>query len=211
MNFSLHDVHRIASTYDPDQPTGDPFLDARYRTQIEKFGHPTAYWRLFYHLMRELKPAFSVELGAWQATNAAHIAAGYEFGDVVTIDHHGDPGDEENKALAVEAADHYPNLHYIQGWTWDVVEEVGSWGMTIDVLFIDSWHHYDKAMRDWDAYRPLLSSPALVVCDDILNCDPTLYRMEEFWAEVSRGREAFLASGIEIHHGYPMGFMRYVV
>ena len=210
MNFDLQDVHDLASTYDPERPTGDPFLDVRYMAQIEKFGHPTPYWRMFYHLMRLLKPAFAVELGAYQATNAAHMAAGYEFADVVTIDHHGDPGDEENRVLAEEAAGRYPNLHYIRGWTWDVVERVDLFAMSIDVLFIDSWHHYDKAMRDWTTYEPLLSSPALVVCDDILNAEPTLHRMVEFWEEISRGREAFLASGNEIHHGYPMGFMRYV-
>jgi predicted O-methyltransferase YrrM len=209
VNFNLHAVRDLVMDYDPERPTGDPFLDARYEAHRAKFGHPMPYWRLFYHLCAMLKPAFSVELGAWQATNAAHMAAGYPYGDVVTIDHHGDPGDELNKPLAQEADDRYPNLHYLQGWTWDVVGNVSAWAMGIDLLFIDSWHHYDKAMQDWDAYRPLLSSPALVVCDDIVNSEPTLHRMVEFWEEISRGRQAFLVSGNEIHHGYPMGFIRY--
>ena len=210
MNFDLLDVKNLVSTFDPEQPTGDPFLDARYEAHRAKFGHGKPYWRLFYHLCALLKPAFSVELGAWQATNAAHMAAGYEYGDVVTIDHHGDPGDDENKVLSQEAADHYQNLHYLQGWTWDVVDRVAAWAMGIDLLFIDSWHHYDKAMQDWGTYNPLLSPTALVICDDILNVEPTLHRMEEFWAEVSQPYESFLIKDDAIHHGYPMGFIKFV-
>ena len=208
MNFDLLDVKNLIDTFDPEQPTGDPFLDARYENHRAIFGHGQPYWRAFYHLCTLLKPAFSVELGAWQATNAAHMASGYEYGDVVTIDHHSDPGDEENRELAREAARHYQNLHYVRGWTWDVQEDVLQWAMGIDILFIDSWHHYDKAVRDWDTYRPLLSSPALVVGDDLVNCEPTLHRMVEFWEEISLPYESFVTE--RPNPGNRMGFMRFV-
>jgi len=207
VNFDLQDVKNLVDTFDPERPTGDPFLDARYEAHRAIFGHGQPYWRMFYHLTDLLKPAFTVELGAWQATCAAHMASGYQYGDVLTIDHHTDPGDEENKLRAQEAAAQYDNLHYLQGWTWDVVGNVAAYAMGADILFVDSWHHYKQAMRDWSTYNPLLSPVALVVCDDLVNAEPTLHRMEEFWRDISGPYESFVNGSV--NPGFPMGFMRF--
>ena len=78
----------------------------------------------------------------------------------------------------------------------------------IRVLFIDGWHHYDYAMRDWETYQDMLDPEgALVICDDIQDVEPTLHDMVRFWQDVSRGRENFLVNGIST---YPMGFIKYV-
>lgn len=205
MNFDLLDVRNLATTFDPKEPTGDSFLDARYNWRMETFGHPSPYYRLFYRLGKLLKPSMVVELGAWKGIGAAHWAP--HAGTVVTIDHHTDPGDEENEQWCRETAQHYPNLFYFKGWTWDVVEDVRNLGKYIRVLFIDSWHHYDKAMRDWNAYEPLLDPEgALVICDDIVNAEPTLHRMTDFWRDISEGRERFLIEGLNV---YPMGFFKH--
>ena len=155
---------------------------------------------------------------------------------VITIDHHTDPGDQLNKAKMLEAEFRYDNLYYIQGWTNgelairesgkhalgdapNALLELGRFlvaGMIskarhketggIDILFIDSWHQYAEAMMDWEIYQPLLSSPALVICDDILPGDgPAIGGMERFWNELPG--EKFLS---EVPHpGHPMGFLRY--
>jgi predicted O-methyltransferase YrrM len=202
MDFA--ELRDLALSFDQG-PTGDPFLDGRYRWQVEEFGHPKPYYRLFYRLSELLRPRMVVELGAWKGTGAAHWAP--HAGAVVTIDHHSDPGDDENERWCLEAAQHYPNLHYVKGWTWDVTEEVQMFGRWIDVLFIDSWHHYDKAMRDWEAYSPKLRPEgALVICDDIEDVEPTLHEMERFWREVSAGRERFLLKNVST---YPMGFFKW--
>ncbi len=204
MKFDLTDVCNLALTFDATRPTGDPFLDARYEWRRARFGHPSPYYRLFYRLSELFKPRLVVELGAWRCIGAAHWAP--HAGTVITIDHHSDPGDEENEQWCRETQSRYRNLIYLKRWTWDAVEEVSRFG-PIDVLFIDSWHHYDKAMRDWNDYRPLLAPEgALVICDDIANAEPTLHRMVEFWQEISRGRESFLAEGINV---YPMGFLKW--
>lgn len=203
MEFDLLEVKKMVETLDYDQPTGDPFIDGWYEKHREEFGSPLPYWRMFYWLCKKLRPRLTVELGAWQATCAAHMAACRE-GMVYTIDHHTDPGDEVHREFALEADGQYPNLNYLRGWTWDVADQVPS---GIDILFIDSWHHYDKAMKDWDAYRPKLSVPALVVGDDICNMPPILYNMVEFWTEISEGREAYIIDNL--NPGYPTGFMKW--
>jgi hypothetical protein len=108
----------------------------------------------------------------------------------------------------LEVAQHYVNMFYFQGWTWDKVPEVRALGKKIDILFIDSWHQYEYAMRDWNDYKPLLNIPALVICDDIMGGDgPVIAGMLDFWNEISAGYEAFLdATG---HPGVPQGFLKW--
>jgi predicted O-methyltransferase YrrM len=80
-------------------------------------------------------------------------------------------------------------------------------GQRIDVLFIDSWHEYNQAKKDWEAYRPLLEKGALVICDDILKGTPGsgIDNMEKFWDEMDYNK--FLNTNL--HKGYPMGFFIY--
>jgi hypothetical protein len=122
--------------------------------------------------------------------------------------HHGDPGDDENRRLTLEAAQRYQGLFYFQGWTWHAYPEVRDLGKPVDLLFIDSWHHYQFAMLDWLMYSRLLADEALVVCDDILDGDSaTIAGMRRFWDEVSLDREASLLKGL--NGGTPMGFFKW--
>jgi hypothetical protein len=214
MDFDLLDVRNLVTTFDPERPTGDAYLDARYEAHREIYGHPNPYWRMFYRLCERFRPALSVELGAWQCTCAVHMAAGGK-GTVATIDHHTDrigergepPGDDVNEGLCREVAQRY-GLFYFKKWTEAAVPDVKALGKPIDLLFIDSWHDYEHAMIDWNLYTPLLARPALVVCDDIIGGDgPVIAGMDRFWAEVSNGRESFLLEGP--HHQVPMGFIKH--
>ncbi len=204
-DFTMADIQRLIESYPRNQDTGDDFIDNRYELHNTKFGHHFYYYRLFYHLVKFLQPSLTVELGAWQATAAAHFAAGHPDGTVITIDHHGDPGDDENKRLTEEATNQYANLVYLQGWTWDMKPTVETYGK-IDILFIDSWHNYEKAMGDWNDYRPLLASPALIIPDDIMGgYGPVISGMLDFWNDLPG--EKFLEPAT-LHPGMPMGFIK---
>jgi predicted O-methyltransferase YrrM len=200
-NFTLAQLQRLINSPEIEQPTGDSFLDNRYSPE------PRLYYRFFYHLAKLLQPGFIVELGGWQGTAAAHFAAGHPKATVITIDHHGDPGDEVHREKMIEASGQYKNLIYLRGWTWDVVDYVRSFEKGIDLLFIDSWHDYEHAMKDWQAYSPLLSSPALVICDDITgDRGPVIDRMDLFWEELPG--QKYLDVG-RLHPNFPMGLLRY--
>lgn len=206
-DFTMAEIQRLIESYPRNRAIGDEFIDNRYELHNTKFGHYYYYYRLFYHLVKFLQPALTVELGAWQGTAAAHFAAGYPGGWVITIDHHGDPGDDENKRLTEAAADQYDYLVYLQGWTWDMKPTVENYGK-IDILFIDSWHNYEKAMQDWNDYKPLLASPALVIADDIMGgYGAVISGMLDFWNELPG--EKFLEPAT-LHPGVPMGFIKVV-
>ena len=78
-------------------------------------------------------------------------------------------------------------------------------GQGIDVLFIDSWHVYHQAVRDWEAYKPLLNDGALVIVDDVLKGTEgsAIDGVKKFWDELKG--EKHLETNL--HTGYPMGFM----
>lgn len=204
--FNLTDIRNLITQAMALPTTGDGFLDRRFNAHAIEYKRPRYYYRLFYLLTQTLQPALSVELGGWQGTGAAHLAGAYPAGRVVSIDHHGDPGDDVHQAAMLEAASHYVNMTYIQGWTWDVVGQVAAMG-TIDILFIDGWHVYEKAMQDWQAYEPLLSDTALVICDDITHDrGPVLDRMDLFFDDLPGPK--FIDD--TMWPNLPMGFIKYV-
>lgn len=202
-NFTISDISRLADYSLLEAPTGNAWLDARYQEQVGIIGHTNPYYRLFYTLGQVLKPEFVVELGSWQATAAAHFALGNPDSTVITIDVHKD--DLAAQQRCFEAADFIPNLTYINAWTWDAIDLVRAVDKPINILYIDAWHDYGYVKREWDLYSPLLSSPALVICDDITTAH-NFDGMIRFWEELPG--EKFLNH--DIHPTIPMGFLRYV-
>jgi len=129
--------------------------------------------------------------------------------------------------LMKDAANHYSNMHYEQGWTTPQIAERekgkhlrdageaytglqyyhGRGKLSIDILFIDSWHSYENATIDWQHYKPLLSTNALVICDDIVEGDDKsagISGMTQFWDEMPEPK--FLNSNL--HPGSNMGFVK---
>lgn len=211
----IEDFHAQDTGY-----SGDGFIDSR---ATDPKAH--RYYRFFMYLTKLLKPKTVVELGSWQGTSAAAFASGNKDTKVITVDHHTDPGDDRNKLLTLEAAQIFDNIRYCQGWTCDaiyneeenkhllkgenaypkVIKELN--GKKIDILFIDSWHVYQQAVRDWEAYKDLLADNALVIVDDVIKGTEgsAIDRIDKFWDELEGGSKHLDES---MHVGYPMGFMQ---
>jgi len=226
-NFDIYDIEWAAARF-VSSPVGDSFLDTRYEWQKNSNGVEWPYYRFFYHLAKMLQPKLVVELGGWQGTAAAHFAKGIDDhkGTVITIDHHSDPGDEAHKEKMLEAERTCVNLSYLQGWSCDKIAnwEIGRHQLSdrpsisqlidfspnsIDILFIDSWHVYEYAMADWEAYKPLLNSPSLIICDDIQSGEvkgAPISGMMRFWNEMPEPK--FLNNSL--HPGTQMGFIKHV-
>ncbi len=226
-DFDINSIALMASTYIPI-PTNDTFLDARYEWQKTANGVEWPYYRFFYHITSLLRPKLTVELGGYQGTAAAHFAKGWDEGTVITIDHHTDQGDQENQIKMMNCVREIENFLYFQGWTTPRLakENVGEHALgnvdsvyedveiyiqkstdKIGILFIDSWHNYKYAKMDWEAYLPLMSSPGLIICDDIQDGegehDP-ISGMLRFWEELPEPK--FLNSNL--HPGTNLGFVK---
>lgn len=226
MQFNLKFIEGIAKNYHyPKNGVVNKFLHNRVIERKQPDSYIPAYYGFFYELTKILKPKIVVELGTWQGTSAAHFAAGCKDTKVITVDHHSDPGDEENKIKTIQAVAAYPNITYCQGWSCDqlyneekdlhdqkglnafpkVKHELN--GEKIDILFIDSWHRYDQAVKDWNAYKPLLAKGALIICDDIDigNKGGGIENMVQFWDEMEG--EKFLNTNL--HRGLPQGYLKW--
>lgn len=226
-DFDLEIIEQMAKRFNP-LPTNDEFLDSRYEWQKIDNHQEWSYYRFFYHLALMLRPKVVLELGGFQGTAAAHFAKGWKYSTVITIDHHSDTGDELNQAKMLAATANCHNLVYLQGWTTaaaakrniglhalgdmkgvyqNVVDHTMAKSNLIDILFIDSWHHYEYAKEDFEAYKPLLNSPALILCDDIIDGDnpnDPIYGMMKFWGEMPDPK--FLNSNL--HPGSNIGFVK---
>lgn len=202
MDVTLEQVKElIAVSVEGKSPHTDAYLNRHITEQMAITGQRYDYYDLFYRLAQAFKPGLVVELGAWRGLSAASFAAGHPQGQVVTIDIHKD--DKLAQSKTIEAAGHYPNLTYLNGWTWNMVETVKKLGQPIDILFIDSWHEYQYLKRDWDDYSPLLAQPSLVIVDDVY--DQGSIEGQRFWDELPG--EKYLDK--QIHGKVPMGFLIY--
>jgi len=86
---------------------------------------------------------------------------------------------------AYEAEEQYPNLEVWQGdscafhleLTTCPYEEIG-------LIFLDSLHDGERPRIELEVYKDLLTSPALVVVDDLLGPEHLQIPMQEFWREL---------------------------
>lgn len=227
-DFNIEALEKLSAGF-VSYPSGDYLLDSRYDWQKNQNGVEWPYYRFFHFLSRLYEPKMVLEIGSYQGTAAAHFAAGNPEATVITVDHHSDPGDEENALKVLEVLDEYSNIIFYRGWSTpklaatqkgkhalgdvkdvyqNIVDSTLYHGTKIDILFIDGWHHYEWARLDWETYSPLLNEPALVICDDIQEgggeFDP-IQGMLKFWDELPEPK--FLNANL--HPGTNMGFLKY--
>ncbi len=215
-DFTIAEIKSICDA--ANLPLGIPFIDNRMDEYAIKYNGNYPYYAAFRDLTKALKPGVVLEIGSWEGTSAAAFAAGCAETQVITIDHHSDPGDHVNQAKTLEAREAYPNITYLQGCStakvhalkagtdfvlpW--VEEILS-GRKIDILFVDGWHGQPFAQADYDTYKPFLAPGGLIICDDIYggDCD-TIFGMMDFWNDLPG--EKYLSTNL--HGGYPMGLIK---
>jgi len=211
MKFTMKQLQELIVMAKADFVTPDPYLNSQHDASTKLIGHTNPYYPLFYLISKTFQPAMVVELGSWRAYGASHFAGGNPAGKVATIDIHKD--DPLAQQLTLEAQAHYGNLRYFHSWTWDAVplllEHYGK--LSIDVLFIDAWHTYEYAMREWKLFGPYMADNSLVICDDLFNAAGACENMIQWWEDFQKDshiKESFLDGGL--HPGVPMGFARYV-
>lgn len=114
------------------------------------------YYHFFMLAARHLRQGLLVELGIDQGRGLAALA----MSDlpVVGIDH--------TRKVGLEVVmDLFPNITYLKRDSLPVPEYFD--GKQISFLHIDTEHSYSQAQNEFESYLPYLTSPALVVFDDL--------------------------------------------
>lgn len=172
--------------------------------QEEYFGKDHhQYYRVFYHMIKELKPAVALEIGIDHGHTLAHMAAGNPGTLVVGIDK------RENCAQNMPT---YPNVRLIYGDSLDIETEYAVRNIVhrhggIGVIFQDSSHHYEASHREFDIYSKFLTSNGIWCCDDVMDIfhdpliDPPGKSMATYFDELPGQKKLYPG----VHYGSVIG------
>lgn len=117
------------------------------------------YYRFLRQLTRTMKPAFSVEIGTYVGTSAAHMADGHPDGMVLTIDLN---VDAKNIVDRMEV----PNLIAVHDSSAIAVKLLRMLP-PIDLLFIDGNHSFNNCYGEYEMYRPFVRDGGVILFDDV--------------------------------------------
>jgi len=140
----------------------------------------SAYYRFLRLLAEYMHPALSVELGVGTGGGSMHLALGNPESKVIGID----GGNHWPEALK-HVVETCPNFEF---WQRDSVEAAGYaeqlWSQSdnmrmVDILFIDTIHTYERVKAEFNAWKSLLSSRAIVLLDDLY-----FLGMDKAWEEL---------------------------
>lgn len=138
------------------------------------------YYTFLYLVAREMQPELTLELGTGRGTSSCFLAFGAEPRRVVTVDGYKELVDH---IIAVKAGNDIDNLDPIFsdscGPTVLAAIQTTLHIGGIDLLYVDSDHNYAHAKKEYDLYRPLMSSGGVMIWDDINMND-----MGRFWGEL---------------------------
>ena len=137
-------------------PTGDPMLDGFFDKDPSR-----VYYRLAYHLTKELKPTCSVELGTECGYFAAHLAAGNPDGMVWAVD---------PDAKDIFHIQHrFSNIVLLEGTSIDPTVLAKFEEESVDLLFIDSLHVAQYTLWETALWSPKMKRGGVILYDDVLH------------------------------------------
>lgn len=163
------------------------------------------YYRFFYHIVSELKPAIALEIGTHHGHGVIHMARACP----------------ETIAIGVDKIAHcadYGRLKYgpsncriIYGDSLDegklAVEALVQKYGPIGLVFQDSSHHYYESHKEFNIYSQFLAPGAIWTCDDVMdvfhdpNHDPPGKSMLSYFNELPGDKRLY----DKLHHGSVIG------
>ncbi len=119
---------------------------------------PSGYYKVFYLIMRELKPDVAVELGTCGGGASLHMALGNPNTEVFTFDIAREPS-------VVVAEEMASNFHFYREDS--VLASERFWNPEVEFLFIDTTHTYEQTMREYEAWLPKMDKKGIIAMDDV--------------------------------------------
>ena len=153
---------------------------------------PSPYYRFLKILAHEMQSRLSVELGVSGGGGSLHLALGNSESKVIGVDYAWDHPERIKFIL-----DNFPNYTFIKGDSIEYAPAIYENYGEIDILFIDTTHTYEQTLAEYKAYKPFLSSRAMVCLDDLFRPG-----MQEAWNDIEAKHKVRLDS---LHAGATNG------
>lgn len=125
---------------------------------------PSVYFRFLRLLAAHMQAEISVELGVCGGGGSLHLALGSPSGIVIGVDTENKW--PENVAYVIQTC---PNFDF-----WCSVYSVPAASMArtlgiypVDILFLDTWHTYERVWDEFRAWERLLQPGSVVLVDDL--------------------------------------------
>lgn len=159
---------------------------------------PSPYYRFLKIAAMNLKPKLSTELGVSGGGGSFHLAIGHPAGIVVGVDIANDH--PENISYIME------RCHNFRFWLGDSIgmaEKIYREYGPVDLLFVDTTHTFEQTQAELAAYRPYLSSQAVICLDDLFRPE-----MLGFWESLPEPKLRLdtLHDGAELGGGFGVLF-----
>lgn len=172
MNKTVFDIVKEVVKQGPSIPQNHPLLQITKEYHPEDYhfilDKPTGsglYHSFLYEYIKQMKPKNVVELGHRHglSTLAMLIAAEEANVDcsITTIDN------VSNLSFLSDETKSHPKLRVCVTDSCDSSVVNSFVDNSVDFIFIDTEHTYQKISSEWKTWKPKLKSGAVVVCDDI--------------------------------------------
>ena len=167
--MTLDDLKKLARSILRTDPR-PLFMQQWQNNHTDRWIPPRHYYKFMYALASIYKLRVMVELGTDCGFGAWHLAEGNPDGIVIAVD------------KTLERVENKPNnVHHIEADTLDGKPDViGKARNPLNLVFFDSTHSKDHAMREFNAYDPYCAKGAIQLFDDVEESKD----MRSFWNEL---------------------------
>lgn len=155
-----------------------PFVYEKWRwgRNPEDLDDNALYYRFLYAVADRFTPSNIVEIGTAIGWSAIHLAGGNRVGKTISIDIDAE-AIKRGSLLAKKFG--LLNIEFITSDSCDakILERLPK---TIDILYIDGEHTYERSCRELAFYGPRIKSGGIVILDDIRISD----EMKALWESI---------------------------
>jgi predicted O-methyltransferase YrrM len=160
VNISLEELRSLSDNLH-NVPDNRPAWLREMPYAMETLSH---YYRLIWELVKQKKPAYSLEIGIDKGGSTLTLAAAHPAGSVVSVDISKDACEN---ARRIAEAHGLRNLVVANDDSLRNIKLLRTIGKKADLLFLDGRHDFEHCYAEYIEYRPFMQQGGIILFDDI--------------------------------------------